>query len=41
MYVRPVCVVRLSRYVCKTSFVGCVVGLSRYVRKTSFVGLSR
>jgi hypothetical protein len=34
MYVRPGCVVGLSRYVCKTSFVGCVVGLSRYVCKT-------
>ena len=45
MFVRPGCIVELSRYICKTSFVGCVVGLSRYVCKTSFVdcdvGLSR
>jgi hypothetical protein len=34
MSVRPGCIVELSRYICKTSFVDCDVGLSRYVCKT-------
>jgi hypothetical protein len=37
MSVRPGCVVGLSRYICKISFVGCDVGLSRYICKISFV----
>jgi hypothetical protein len=45
MSVRPGCVVGLSRYICKISFVACDVGLSRYICKISFVdcdvGLSR
>ena len=42
MSVTPGCVVGLSRYICKISFVGCDVGLSSMsVRPDGVVGLSR